>query len=147
MNISLTPALEDYIRRKVATGLYNNASEVIREALRLLVQQERTPAVIRAEDTKEKLLAELTVLKKYLRQRGVASLALFGSSVRGDRRSDSDVDLLIDIDPNMRFSLVDLVGVKDFLEDRLGRSVDVVTREGLEPLIRDQVLREAEAVF
>jgi putative addiction module CopG family antidote len=147
MNISLTPALEDYIRRKVATGLYNNASEVIREALRLLVQQERTPAVIRAEDTKEKLLAELTVLKKYLRQRGVASLALFGSSVRGDRRSDSDVDLLIDIDPNMRFSLVDLVGVKDFLEDRLGRSVDVVTREGLEPLIRDQVLREAEAGF
>ncbi len=147
MNISLTPALEDYIRRKVATGLYNNASEVIREALRLLVQQERTPAVIRAEDTKEKLLAELTVLKKNLRQRGVISLALFGSSVRGDRRSDSDVDLLIDIDPNMRFSLVDLVGVKDFLEDRLGRSVDVVTREGLEPLIRDQVLREAEAVF
>jgi uncharacterized protein len=147
MNISLTPALEDYIRRKVATGLYNNASEVIREALRLLVQQERTPAVIRAEDTKEKLLAELTVLKKNLRQRGVASLALFGSSVRGNRRSDSDVDVLIDIDPNMRFSLVDLVGVKDFLEDRLGRSVDVVTREGLEPLIRDQVLREAEAVF
>ena len=102
---------------------------------------------VRAEDTKEKLLAELTVLKKDLRQRGVASLALFGSSVRGDRRSDSDVDVLIDIDPNMRFSLVDLVGVKDFLEDRLGRSVDVVTREGLEPLIRDQVLREAEAVF
>jgi uncharacterized protein len=147
MNVSLTPALEDYIRRKVATGLYNNASEVIREALRLLVQRERTPAVIGVGDSKEKLLAELAALQKPLRQRGVVSLALFGSSVRGDRRPDSDVDVLIDIAPDMRFSLLDLVGVKDFLEDRLGRSVDVVTKEGLEPLIRDRVLGEAKAVF
>jgi putative addiction module CopG family antidote len=147
MNISLTPALEDYIRRKVATGLYNNASEVIREALRLLVQQERTPALVAPGDSKERLLTELAALQKPLRQRGIASLALFGSSARGDRRPDSDVDVLIDVAPDVRFSLVDLVGVKDFLEDRLGRSVDVVTREGLEPLIRDQVLREAEAVF
>ncbi len=147
MNISLTPALEDYVRRKVATGLYNNASEVIREALRLLVQQERTPAAIAAEDSREKLLAALAALEKPLRHRGVASLALFGSSVRGDRRPDSDVDVLIDVTPDVRFSLVDLVGVKDLLEDRLGRSVDVVTKEGLEPMIRDQVLREAETVF
>jgi uncharacterized protein len=147
MNVSLTPALEDYVRSKVASGLYNNASEVIREALRLLVQRERTPAVKGAVDSKEKLLAELAALQKPLRQRGVDSLALFGSSVRGDARSDSDVDVLIDVAPNVRFSLVDLVGVKDFLEDRLGRSVDVVTKEGLEPLIRDRVLREAEAVF
>ena len=147
MNISLTPALEDYVRRKVASGLYNNASEVIREALRLLVQRERTPAVKAAVDSKEKLVAELTALQKPLRQRGVDSLALFGSSVRGDARPDSDVDVLIDVAPNVRFSLIDLVGVKDFLEDQLGRSVDVVTKEGLEPLIRDRVLREAEAVF
>ena len=147
MNISLTPALEDYVRRKVASGLYNNASEVIREALRLLVQRERTPAVKAAVDSKEKLVAELTALQKPLRQRGVDSLALFGSSVRGDARPDSDVDVLIDVTPNVRFSLIDLVEVKDFLEDRLGRSVDVITKEGLEPLIRDRVLREAEAVF
>jgi len=147
MNISLTPALEDYVRRKVASGLYNNASEVIREALRLLLQRERTPAVKGAVDSKKKLLAELAALQKPLRQRGVDSLALFGSFVRGDARPDSDVDVLIDVAPNVQFSLVDLVGVKDFLEDRLGRSVDVVTKEGLEPLIRDRVLREADAVF
>ena len=40
MNVSLTSALEEYVRRKVATGLYNNASEVIREALRLMVEHE-----------------------------------------------------------------------------------------------------------
>lgn len=41
MNISLTPALEKYIQEKVATGLYNSVSEVIREALRLLVAKEK----------------------------------------------------------------------------------------------------------
>jgi predicted nucleotidyltransferase len=37
--------------------------------------------------------------------------------------------------------------LKDYLEDRLGRRVDVVTKDGLEPAIRDRVLREAEMVF
>ena len=41
MNVSLTPQLEELVRRKVATGLYNNASEVVREALRLLDEQDR----------------------------------------------------------------------------------------------------------
>lgn len=40
MNISLTPTLEKYIQEKVASGLYNSVSEVIREALRLLVAQD-----------------------------------------------------------------------------------------------------------
>jgi hypothetical protein len=43
--------------------------------------------------------------------------------------------------------LIDLVSVKDFLEDRLGRRVNVVTKEGLEPAIRKRVLREAKSVF
>ena len=41
MNVSLTPKLEQMIREKVESGLYNNASEVVREALRLLDAQER----------------------------------------------------------------------------------------------------------
>ena len=41
MNISLTPALEEFVNAKVATGLYNSASEVIREALRLLIVKEQ----------------------------------------------------------------------------------------------------------
>ncbi len=59
----------------------------------------------------------------------------------------SDVDVLVGVVAGAQFSLVDLVAVKDFLEDRLGRLVDVVTQEGLEPLIRHRVLPEAEAVF
>ncbi len=40
MNVSLTPQLEEFVRRKVESGLYNNASEVIREGLRLLVDRD-----------------------------------------------------------------------------------------------------------
>jgi predicted nucleotidyltransferase len=55
--------------------------------------------------------------------------------------------VLVEVTPDAQFSLIDLVIVKDFLEDKLGRRVDVVTRGGPEPAIRDRVLREAEAVF
>jgi hypothetical protein len=149
MNVSLTPELEQYIRRKVDSGLYGNASEVVREALRLLVgrepgsgnQSQRQPPQL------DNIHAELKALERALRERGLAALALFGSTARGTARPDSDVDVLVDIAPDVSFSLIDLVSVKDFLEDRLGRKVDVVIREGLDPAIRDRVIREARAVF
>jgi uncharacterized protein len=149
MNISLTAELEKYVRGKVASGFYNNASEVIREALRLLVERERVPVkrLDREPPQKDEILNGLAALEKPLRERGLASLALFGSIVRGAAGPNSDIDVLVDIAPGARFSLIDLVSMKDYLEDRLGRSVDVVTREGLEPAIKDRVLREAERVF
>ena len=149
MNVSLTPELERYIRGKVDSGLYSNASEVVREALRLLVGQEAGSAgqVRRSPPQKEHIHDALKALEKPLRARGLAALALFGSTARGTARPDSDVDVLIDIASGVSFSLVDLVSVKDFLEDKLGRTVDVVTREGLDPGIRDRVIREARAVF
>jgi putative addiction module CopG family antidote len=149
MNVSLTPELEKYVRLKVASGLYNNASEVIREALRAFLARDRAPAAVPSKEspTKDEVFARLAALEKPLRERGLKSLAIFGSVVRGTARPDSDIDVLIDIEPDARFSLIDLVGLKDFLEDRLGRPVDVVTKAGLEPGIRNRVLREAASVF
>lgn len=149
MNISLTPELEKYIRHKVASGLYNNASEVIREALRALLERERAPARALASKppTKREVFARLADLEKPLRERGLKSLAVFGSVIRGSARPDSDVDVLVDIEPGAPFSLIDLIALKDFLEDRLHRKVDVVTKVGLEPGVRDRVLSEAESVF
>jgi predicted nucleotidyltransferase len=149
VNVSLTPELEQYIRRKVDSGLYSNASEVVREALRLLVGQDagRGSCPRRESPQSESIHAELRGLERPLRDRGLTALALFGSTVRGTTRPDSDIDVLIDVDPKVKFSLVDLVSVQDFLEDRLGRKVDVVTREGLDPAIRDRILREARQVF
>jgi uncharacterized protein len=150
MNISLTPELETYVRHKVASGLYNNASEVIREALRALLEREGTPparARNKKPPQKSEVVARLAALEKPLRERGLKSLAVFGSVARDAARAGSDVDVLIDTEPGTRFSLIDLVALKDFLEDRLSCRVDVVTKAGLEPSLRASVLREAESVF
>jgi len=145
MNVSLTPTLEAFVRRKVDSGLYNNASEVMREALRLLVERENARPAERPD--KERIGAQIGALKGALRKKGVVSLSLFGSLVRGEARPDSDIDVLIDIAPRRRFSLLDLISVKHLLEDELEREVDVVTRGGLDSRIRDNVLSQAERVF
>lgn len=50
MNVSLTPQLEEFVRRKVESGLYNNASEVIREGLRLLIERDAVKERDKADD-------------------------------------------------------------------------------------------------
>ncbi len=150
MNVSLTPKLEEFIREKVSSGLYNNASEVVREALRLLVKRESisvdrsltTPPL-----TKEEIHKQISSLKKPLRDRGVKSIFLFGSAVRDESTSASDIDVFIDTDPEASFSLLDLVDVKYFLEDNLRCEVDIVTREGLHPHIKESAIYESEQVF
>ncbi len=82
-----------------------------------------------------------------VRTLGATSLYLFGSTVRGEARSDSDLDLFIDYDPGSRFNAFDLVGIKLLLEDRLGAAVDITTRDGLHPRLRDRIEASALRVF
>jgi hypothetical protein len=72
---------------------------------------------------------------------GARNVRLFGSKARGDSRPDSDVDLLVDLEPDR--SLFDLGGLAVELRELLGCEVDVVTEKGLRSRIREQVLREA----
>ena len=78
------------------------------------------------------------------RRFGVTSLALFGSTIRDDAREDSDVDILVAFDgpaTSERF-----FGVQFYLEDLLGRPVDLVTEKALRPELRPHVEREAVRV-
>ena len=70
----------------------------------------------------------------------VKSLALFGSSARGEQGPGSDIDILVEFEHGA--DLLDLAGVGAFLEERLGRRVDVVSKGGLRDEIRDEVTRE-----
>ena len=54
MNVSITPSLEEFVKEKVDSGLYNSASEVIREALRLLKEQDRLRQ-LRFEELKKEI--------------------------------------------------------------------------------------------
>lgn len=72
---------------------------------------------------------------------GAHNVRVFGSVARGDLHEGSDVDVLVDLEPDR--SLFDLGGLGIDLQDLLGRKVDVVTEQGLRSRIRERVLQEA----
>ena len=76
-----------------------------------------------------------------LAELGVGSLALFGSTARGEAGPESDVDLLVEF--NRPVGLFELVDLKDYLEGLLGRPVDLVTRDSLRRQLRERILKEA----
>lgn len=75
------------------------------------------------------------------REHGAQNVRIFGSAARDEDTSDSDLDVLVDMEKGR--SLLDHVALKQDLEDLLGCKVDVVTRASLHPQIRERILREA----
>ncbi|HST74395.1 MAG TPA: nucleotidyltransferase family protein, partial [Acetobacteraceae bacterium] len=82
-----------------------------------------------------------------LRARGVAHAALFGSRARGDERSDSDTDIMVELDPAARITLFDYVGLKDYIAGLFDGPVDVVNRDGLKPYVRPAATADAIYAF
>lgn len=75
------------------------------------------------------------------RQHGATRVRLFGSMARGDAGTESDVDLLVDLEQGR--TLLDLGALLMDLQDLLHRKVDVLTEGALHPRIRERVLSEA----
>ncbi|MGC2122162.1 MAG: nucleotidyltransferase domain-containing protein [Xanthobacteraceae bacterium] len=82
-----------------------------------------------------------------IRATGATSLYLFGSVAQDKVSPGSDIDLFIDYDPKSRFNAFDLVGIEQFLEDKLGIEVDITTRDGLHPMLRTAIEQSALRVF
>lgn len=80
-----------------------------------------------------------------LRQAGVKRAAVFGSFARGDATSESDLDLLIEFQEGK--GLLDLIALKNHLEEALGMKVDVVTYRSLSPFMRDAIMQEQISVY
>lgn len=84
--------------------------------------------------TLEDLVRDLRALAPELRARGVTRLALFGSRARGDHRADSDLDVLIEVDPHSRFSAFSLVGLERHLSALLGVETRIAMPRTGDPL-------------
>jgi len=83
------------------------------------------------EKTREEILSLLTKNKSNLENKfKVRRMALFGSYARGDQQSDSDVDILVDIDPSVGLEFVTLA---EQIEQMLGLPVELVSRRAIKP--------------
>jgi predicted nucleotidyltransferase len=82
-----------------------------------------------------------------LRARGITPMGLFGSMARGEAGPESDVDLLIEVDPEARFGLSDLLDLQEELGDRLGRPVQFAFASEMRPWLLEWIEDDRIAVF
>jgi hypothetical protein len=94
---------------------------------------------------KDDVLRRLSRVSAGIRELGVQRLSLFGSFVRGEQRSGSDVDLLVEFQEG-RKTFDNFMDLSFLLEEVLGRKVQLVTRDSLSPYIGPHILNEAEDV-
>ena len=97
--------------------------------------------------SRDQLLAELRALRPKFEGRGVVHMSIFGSRARGDNRPDSDVDLVIDIADDRTFSMLDLVGLGNLVEDELGVEGNFFTRRSLDRSFQRTFGRDGLKVF
>ena len=91
-------------------------------------------------ESREQVLALLREHRAQLRALGAERLLLFGSFARDEAHAESDVDLLVELDRRTFDRFMDL---RFYLEDLLGRPVDLVQADRIKPRLRSSVLAEA----
>ena len=88
------------------------------------------------------------VLEAFCRRWRIRELSLFGSALRDDFGPESDLDFLVSFEPDATWDLFDIVDMKDELEARFGRSVDIVEKEALRnPWRKYEILRTREVIY
>ncbi len=94
---------------------------------------------------KQGLLSLLALHRGDIKNFGVKDLGLFGSFVRNEQKEESDIDFLVDFEPE-QYKYRNFINLAYYLEDLLGRRVEVITRSGLSPYLAPHILKELENV-
>jgi uncharacterized protein len=96
---------------------------------------------------REEIIATLRAHQAELRRRGVRHVALFGSVARGEGKRTSDIDILIELDPQAPVGLFEYVGITQYLGDLFPVRVDIANHSSLKPLARPSIERDALYAF
>ena len=95
---------------------------------------------------KKELIRRISTIETDLRRFGIRSLWVFGSAVENELSPGSDIDVLYEFEPGCE-TLLNWMAAKELLEDTFDRSVDLVSKEFLNPHMKDRVLGEMERVL
>jgi len=82
-----------------------------------------------------------------LRARGVRRAALFGSVARGESGAGSDIDIMIEVEPEARITVFDYADLKEYIAGLFDAPVDVVSRDSLKPYLRPTATADAIYAF
>jgi predicted nucleotidyltransferase len=96
---------------------------------------------------RERIVTTLRAHQEELCRRGVRHAALFGSIARDEGKRSSDIDVLIELDPQARVGMFEYVGITQYLADLFPVRVDVANRSSLKPLARPTIERDAIYAF
>jgi predicted nucleotidyltransferase len=96
---------------------------------------------------RDEVIARIRKHADAIRAEGATELYLFGSAARDEMGENSDIDVSVDYDPNSRFSLLNMSGIRLLIMDEIGRDVDITTRKSLHPRLKQRILAQAVRVL
>jgi uncharacterized protein len=97
--------------------------------------------------SKKRPIIAKDLIKDFCRRHHIKKLSVFGSYLREDFGPESDVDLLVEFDPDYIPGLLDVAGMEIELSEMLERKVDLRTAEDLSRYFRDEVVAQAEVQY
>ena len=96
---------------------------------------------------RQQIIARLRENEGPLRERGIRHAALFGSCARGEERPDSDIDIMIEVDPAARIGVYEYVAIKDYIAGLFDTRVDVVRHDRLKSYVGPAAAEDAIYAF
>ncbi|SCB07890.1 hypothetical protein GA0061099_1001173 [Bradyrhizobium yuanmingense] len=97
--------------------------------------------------TRDEIVAAIRKNADAIRGKGVAKLAIFGSRAGNDYRPDSDIDVLVEIEPGTSFSLRNLIDVEHIIEDATGLQAQATVRRSISPRFAERIADDIVEIF